>query len=659
VQRICIDLARRANCHKWWGKLKPGTGQLHAVNDDLSNFASSTGIATLFLDKEFRIVRYTPATKQFFNLIDSDVGRHIGDIKPKFNDENLASEITHVEKTQQPTERVVATQDCKKYLRRIIPYMTSDNQINGVVVTFFDVTQRIIDEQKVQESEVRFRDYANAGANRFWETGKDNRFTWVSAGPAPYPGDKHQDVVGKTRWQMAGADADLDSIWKDHKIALLAHKPFRDFEYSVGASKGAIRWWRESGVPIFDNTGDFQGYRGTTSDITDSKLLEEKLRRAQRMKSIGHLTGGIAHDFNNILAILLGNVELVELTEVLSDENREALTAIKTAVDRGASLTNRLLGFGRVQALMSVPTDLVSRISGMEKLIERALGESVTLEVIQQDRKAIVDVDPNQFENALLNLVINAGAAMPNGGKLTIETSYVRIDKEYIDANPEAVIGNFVCTEITDNGIGMSPKVLNDAWEPFFTTKAVGEGSGLGLSTVQGFCAQSGGYLTVDSALGQGTKIKLYLPVSLATPSNYKGVAFPLLKFDKQYRVLLIEDDEPVRKLATKLLQSMGLQVVAAEDGKAALKFFDEGEKFDLLLSDVLLPGGMSGWDVVTEIRGHQPDIGVIICTGYVFEDSAESNLANIVVLKKPYKRVELGNALHDLLDHFVDASNQ
>lgn len=637
-------------------QLKDKAEQLSILNDDLTNFVSSTGIATLFLDGDSRILRFTPTTKRLFNLVATDVGRYIGDVRPKFDDQSLASDIAHVQETLKTQERVIASQDDTKYLRRIIPYMTGENRVGGVVVTFIDVTERVIDERKLRESESRFRDYANASANRFWATDKEDRLKWVNTGSAQDPAGEGENGLGKTRWQLAGSDVDLDPIWRDHMVTLLAHKPFRDFEYPVSAGNDVVSWWRESGVPVFNDAGGFQGYRGTSNDITGYILLEEKLRRAQRMESIGHLSGGIAHDFNNLLAILLGNIELIEETEAPSEGMRESLDAIKTAVRRGASLTNRLLAFGRVQTLLSLPTNLGTLIFGMEGLMRRALGETVTLSVIHHDPEMIVEVDPNQYENALLNLVINSGAAMPSGGTLTIETSNVHIDQEIKDTNPEAVIGDFVCTSIMDDGVGMSPQVLAEACEPFFTTKAVGEGSGLGLSMVHGFLIQSGGFMTIDSAIDAGTTIKLFLPVSFEAVAKDTKIDPAPHEFARQYRILLVEDNAPVRKLTARLLQSMGLHVDSAADGPTALNHFNAGEKFDLLLTDVVLPQGMSGWAIASQLRDLQPDIGVIICTGYGFESSEKSKLTDIVLLKKPYEKNELATAIHELLDQDVAA---
>ena len=401
---------------------------------------------------------------------------------------------------------------------------------------------------------------------------------------------------------------------------------------------------------------------GVLAQLAGSEMLrsrtQQELQHAQKIEAIGQLTGGVAHDFNNLLAVICGNLEL--LSEDIGDENVE-IDEISKAVSRGADLTQRLLAFARQQPLNATPSDIRRLVLDMNELIERTLGAAIEVKTKVHDGPAVALVDQGQAENAILNLAINSRDAMPDGGSLFVETALLSAEDvrrlcgsmcgSECDARPSLVIS------VRDTGIGMSEEVLSRAFDPFFTTKPKGDGSGLGLSMVYGFAKQSGGFAIVESELGVGTTVKLLLPqASDAARSSSRGkemVAPP----GQGETVLAVEDDPAVRRYLARSLEKLGYNVLEAGDvvaARAVLKSRD----VDVLLSDVLLPGGANGLDLAKEAQAELSDLSVILISGYPSELKPGELDSSVQFLSKPFSRVELASALHRALQQRQKASS-
>jgi PAS domain S-box-containing protein len=496
---------------------------------------------------------------------------------------------------------------------------------------------------KVQAAEDRTRDFAEASADWFWEMDHEFRYTYLSDRYEEIIGSSVAERLGHRRWDAADPDEDAEK-WAQHIADHEAHRPYKNFEYTPLADNPARICLSSSGVPVFDADGNFTGYRGSTTDIRERKNLEERLGQSQKMETIGQLTGGVAHDFNNLLGVMLGNTEMLE--EKLPDDEQTAhnIEALKNAVDRASSLTSRLLAFSRQQTLSPVSTDVTLLVNGLEEILRRTLGETVDTRVASNPDLWPATIDRHQFENALLNLAINARDAMPRGGRLTVETTNITLDAIYAAHVEDVTQGDYVLVAVSDTGSGISPDILDKVFDPFFTTKGVGEGSGLGLSMVYGFAKQSGGHVTIYSEVDQGTTIKLYLPRSTldVVHDTFRDEA---PDFDQgSERILIVEDDADVRKIPVKILQNQGYTVVEAENGAAAIERLNDGEAFDMIFTDVILPGGMNGVEVAEEARRIQPGIKVLYTTGY-----AETSVAHHgrldpdeTLVNKPYRRTEL-----------------
>jgi len=398
--------------------------------------------------------------------------------------------------------------------------------------------------------------------------------------------------------------------------------------------------------------GDCLSFIGSVSDLTALKDMEKKLLQSQRMDAVGQLTGGVAHDFNNLLQVMTGNVEMLG-TDGIEQRSQKNITAITMALERASSLTNRLLSFSRQQTLLPIVAKVTDTINSLEDLLRRTLGEAIILNIEVTTELWPAKIDVHQFENALLNLAINGRDAMPNGGTLTISTTNVTLDKAYAELHDEVFPGDYVEVSVTDTGTGISTAVLEKVFEPFFTTKEVGEGSGLGLSMVYGFAKQSGGHLSIDSELGFGTTVNLFLPRS-GDVLAAEGSKIEMSKMSPgSERILVVEDDPDVREISEIILRSHGYEVAAVTNGSEAIEILEGDLQFDLLFTDIILPGGMTGVDISELAKNKSPDLKVLYTTGYAEKPiSHHSNPPpNAIILNKPYRLQELLETIHSLLD--------
>ena len=395
-------------------------------------------------------------------------------------------------------------------------------------------------------------------------------------------------------------------------------------------------------------------FTGFIRDLTARVKMEQDLRQAQKMEAIGQLTGGVAHDFNNLLTVISGNLEMLEPRLTVA-EHREILNEAQEASKLGAELTKRLLAFGRRQPLDPKPTDINALAEGMIELLRRTLGETSDIETRLSEGLPLIIADPGQIENALLNLAINARDAMPKGGRLIIETAQAEVDKDYLAAYADVRPGRYVTLAVTDTGIGMSPEVRQRAFEPFYTTKGPGEGSGLGLSMVYGFVKQSGGHIQLYSEPGIGTTVRIYLPEHTGEANAVaEHVPASITQEALGEVVLVVEDDQRVRRVSVRRLRELGYAVIEADSGVAALLMLDREEPIDVLFTDIVMPGGISGIDLAHEARRRRPELRVLFTSGYAEPAAVKGSTLTTKVawLGKPYSINELDAKLRALLAH-------
>ncbi len=399
-----------------------------------------------------------------------------------------------------------------------------------------------------------------------------------------------------------------------------------------------------SARPLRDSTGGVGGASIVYHDITDVQETERKLQQSQKLEAIGKLTGGVAHDFNNMLTVISGTME------VLMDElkgNAEALQTaalVNQAADRCAELIQHLLAFARKQPLRPRNVDINNTVLDIAKLLRPTLGEHVEIDAILEPEIATAHVDSSQLANSLVNMAINARDAMPHGGKLLLETRNVVLDEAYAQANPDVAPGPYLMLAVSDTGVGMSATLRDRAFEPFFTTKDGGKGSGLGLSMVYGFVKQSGGHIKIYSEEGHGTTIRLYLPPARVVENVPAPPVAPILSGNET--ILVVEDDALVRDFVTAQLHSLGYKTIAAADGREALAHVQSGAAFDLLFTDVIMPGGINGRELADEVAKHRPGTRVLYTSGYT--DNAIEHHGRldegVLLLSKPYRRSQLAH---------------
>jgi two-component system NtrC family sensor kinase len=395
------------------------------------------------------------------------------------------------------------------------------------------------------------------------------------------------------------------------------------------------------------------------AEIVRREETEEKLRQAQKMEAVGRLTGGIAHDFNNLLTAIIGNLDLALRRLDGPDRVRGWLANARQAGERAATLVQRLLAFSRQHPLEVKAVDINRLVQGMSELLGRSIGETVTIETVLAGGLWSTATDPNQLENAIVNLVVNARDAMPEGGRLTIETANTHLDETYAESAGEDVTpGQYVMVAVSDTGSGMPADVISRAFEPFFTTKPTGIGTGLGLSQVYGFVKQSGGHIRIYSEPGHGTTIKMYFPRLTGQVDVPQWIArgatpVPAPTLDGTETLLVVEDDPQVNKLAVEALQERGYQVLSAPDGPAALKLIETAGPIDLLLTDVVLPGGMNGRQLTDAVLEARPAIRVLYMTGYTRNAIIHHGRLDpdIDLLTKPFTADALTRKVRRMLD--------
>lgn len=654
----------------------------------------------------------------------------------------------------------------------------------GIVLTAIGVyilyRQTVPVVERVQESENRFQGFADTATEWFWETGPNLRFRVMGKGGRMDGVDDRNRYLGLTRHDLTTEDTSTQK-WRDHQEDMLQRRPFLNFQYEANLG-GEIRTLSVTGLPFFDEKGEFKGYQGTGRDITDltthkhrieeaeerlrrafesitmsvividefgkiesfnphsekvfgydksevigknisilmpepdrgqhdqyirnyvrggqpaiigigrevtglrkngelfpmhlgvgemllrgerhfvgsindlsdAKALEQQLRRSQKMDAIGQLTGGIAHDFNNLLGIIIGNLDLMRSKLDEDDKNFQRIDRSIRAAARGAKLTSRLLSFSRQTPDANDPVDVNQTLRDLRDLVQRSITAEIEIELILDDNAGPAHINKSDFEDALINLSINAHDAMPNGGILTIETKRSRIDEHSTGTVLQVPTGDYLEVAVSDNGTGMTHEVINHIFEPFYTTKTDGKGTGLGMAMVYGFVKRSRGTISIYSELGVGTTIKLYLPYA---PQHATGNIADATVDERIIRggnetILIVDDELDLAEIAATILGELGYECIVVFDAPAALSVLSNRRDIDLLMSDVIMPG-MNGFELAGLATERMPSLKVLMTSGYTGNTSMKSISAgkNYPLLRKPYSNRDVAIEVRKALD--------
>ena len=436
---------------------------------------------------------------------------------------------------------------------------------------------------------------------------------------------------------------------------LMVAAAIRDITAQRQAQEALKRAYDEMEDRVRERTAELeQANLALQAEMADRHKAEQALYQAQKMEAVGQLTGGVAHDFNNLLTVVMGNLQLLANQLKNDSLGTELIQAAIKAAKRGAELNRTLLAFSRKQRLAPEPVDFNEMISGIAQMLRRTLGEQVQILLKPAASLPRAMADPAQLETALLNLAVNARDAMPEGGKLTIETATMFFDEHSAELEGDVVPGRYVLLAVSDTGSGMPPEVVARAFEPFFTTKETGKGSGLGLAMVYGFVKQSGGHVKIYSESGLGTTVKIFLPQS-GDPDGVEAAATagPAARPTGKETILLVEDEEDVRQLGCRVLDALGYRILQAGDGPSALAILDKEPDIALLFTDVVLPGGMMGPDIARQAKARRPELKVLFTSGYTGNaiQHLESVAGHVQLLSKPYAIDDLAQMVRSALD--------
>ncbi|MDI3271708.1 hybrid sensor histidine kinase/response regulator [Pseudomonas sp. MDT1-16] len=552
------------------------------------------------------------------------------------------------------------------------PVADDEGKPAGVMAMVVETTEHVISERRRQAAEdayhadnERVRLALNAGAllgSFVWDIkgnvlSGDERFARTFSYP---PEQNLTDLPTDIAEAQIHPD---DRSWVQEQInqSVETGEPF-NAEYRVQRPGGSYLWVQASGGCEFNKQGEPFRFPGVLIDIHERKTAEEsllkftrnleqrvadevearlaaeeQLRQSQKLEAIGGLTGGVAHDFNNLLQVIAGNLHLLARHEPDNANVQRRVSASIAAVERGAKLSSQLLAFARRQPLSPAVCDLRQVFDGLGELLQRALGETLQINVCADEALWHIYVDRNQLENAILNLAINARDAMKGEGTINLSAENIVLDSKFC-AGKGIVAGDYVCAAVADTGVGMSPQVLAQAFEPFFTTKADGQGTGLGLSMVFGFVKQSGGHIEISSVVGQGTRVQLYFPRSLRPMQSETTLHDPQQRGGHE-TILVVEDNEAVRSAAVELLSEAGYQVLTAANGDVAMQMLLEGAAVDLIFTDVVMPGLIKSSDLAAWAKVQTPPVAVLFTSGHTRDIISRNHQLSpdTWLLSKPY----------------------
>lgn len=535
-----------------------------------------------------------------------------------------------------------------------VPVIDGHGQVIGTQGMYWDVTEREKAEAALRWSEQRFREMAENIRDLFWISSLDGReLLYVSPAYEQIWGRPIADLDQNPAAWIEAIVADDQERVRAVRTWLADGEEYR-IEYRIVRPNGAIRWVEDRGYPVRGAEGEMEHAVGVVTDITERKELETQLLQAQKMEAIGQLAGGVAHDFNNILTVINGHAGLLLESEALSPEQVESLHRIYTAGERAASLTRQLLVFSRKQVMHRQSVDLNAILDELAKLLGRLLGEHIRLELTLSRPLPLVEADACMVEQIAMNLAVNARDAMPRGGRLIVRTEVVDFTQANVKHYPQGRVGRFICLSVGDSGCGIAPEILPRIYEPFFTTKEIGKGTGLGLATVFGIVKEHSGWIAVESSVGIGTTFKVFLPVALDQATVSAGALSEGKISGGKETILLVEDEGSVREFAVAVLQKYGYRVLQAASGVEALETWKwHALRIDLLLTDMVMPDNMTGLELAEKLRAEKPGLKVICTSGY---SSGMMGLFSALptgsrFLHKPYQLRTLAKTVRETLD--------
>jgi PAS domain S-box-containing protein len=636
------------------------------------------------MDGSGRMISANAAWCDALGYLPSDVvGRSFSEFLPQESRSRLVTEIYPkflVSSSYRNGEILIHRKDgsLATVVLSMTAYRGDKGRLERSVCMLEDITEKKIAQIKTNRGDQRFRGAFDAAAHGMAVVSPTGKIEAANSAITAFLNRSDLSTSTYGFEELLHKD-DRGQFLNGMRQLLMGEVPVLQQELRFMTSEGRIVHGATSIALVKNEKGETEQLIVQITDTSEKKLVNERLQKAQKMEAIGQLTGGLAHDFNNLLTVIIGNLQLLDGRLAGDEKSEKRVSEAIVAARKGSDLTHQLLAFARKQELEPRDVGVNGLVQGMAPLVSRTIGENIELKVDCMDGDPHSLIDPSQLESAILNLAINARDAMGNSGRLTIETQPAYLDSEYAAKNPEVTPGQYVMVAVSDNGCGMSAELQEKIFQPFFTTKAPGSGTGLGLAMVYGFIKQSGGHISVYSEVGHGTSVKMYLPrrmrsadgVSAPKPEMtvFEGFASqpraeltaivgaapePVALPVRRPKILVVEDQEAVRAVACGFLEDFGYDVIEAGDGFQALAQLQENDDIDLMFTDVVMPGGMNGFDLAQAAQSLKPLLKIVHTSGYpkgamVHQD--EPRFKNGFIIMKPYRREELNKIIKDALE--------
>jgi len=645
-------------------QLKFALEEAHDNMEVLRAFINANPETCLLLDEKGTIlIANETLSKRLGKSMEDLIGSCLYDLLPEDLARERRANIDKVFRTGSPL-RFEDEREGRAYETFVYPIFDSDGRVKMVSILGVDITEHRQMEESIRRSEERFRELFNYAPVGYHEYDREGRITEVNQTELEMLGYSREEMLGRRVWEFVVEEIS-EKMVRGKASGIIPVEG--SFERKYKRKDGTILHVLITDRALKDSEGRIIGIRTALQDISrlkevekEKESLQEQLRQSQKMEAIGRLAGGVAHDFNNLLTVIKGYAQLSLLGLKEDSPLRDALKEIGGAADRASQLTRQLLAFSRRQIFEMKVLNINSIIKDLEKMVRRIIGEDIELVSILADDLGKVKTDPGQIEQVILNLVVNARDAMPEGGRLTIETKDVFLDEEYAKSHVAVTAGPYVMLSVSDTGCGMTPEVKEKIFEPFFTTKEKGKGTGLGLSTVYGIVKQSGGNIWVYSEPGQGSTFKIYLP-RVEEEGEFQRVPIEKEIPKGSETILVIEDDDSVRKVAVRFLKRQGYVVFEAKRGEEALEIFkNHNGPIHLILVDVIMPGE-SGPQLIERIKENSWEFKVLYMSGYTDNAIVHHGVLKkgVEFIQKPFTLESLSRKVREVLDKKVLVRNE
>ena len=635
------------------------TRDLNIKTEALSAIIKASPLATAALDTEHRITHWNSAAEKLYGYSSAEmIGKQFSCI-PDDQEEAFRVLLDRVAKGEavRGVEMPLRRKDGTTFQAAVwaAAFLDSAGVSQGSIFKVEDITERIRGERELRRQRDTAQNYLDVAGVMILAVNSDGTVASINRKGCAILGYEGPEGIVGTSW----IDNFIpERLRTETRIAFDrqfngGEPPAGYYEHPVLTKRGEERVIAWQNANLIDDHGRRVATLSSGEDVTERKRVEEQLQQSQKMEAVGRLTGGVAHDFNNLLTVILGNLEQVrEKVEGDSRVTRQIDSAIG-AGRRGADLTHRLLAFSRRQPLEPKSIDVNKRIADLVPLLSHTIGETIQVKPMLGGSLWNVVVDPGQLESSIMNLAVNARDAMPNGGILGFTTENLVVDHDFSITHQALVPGNYVRISVSDTGTGMTSDVIDQAFEPFFTTKEVGKGTGLGLSMIYGFVKQSGGYVSIYSEIGVGTTVSMLLPADQAEPARIvasKAMAAPRTGTEK---ILVVEDDPEVLSVVVSFLEALGYQTIEARGVSEGFELFVANPGIDMILTDLILPGGINGAEFARRARALRPATKVLFMSGYT-EDIVMHNArldSAVVLLRKPFTRAQLAEKVRTVID--------